>query len=608
MKHIIVGTAGHIDHGKSALVRALTGIEPDRWEEERRRGISIDLGFAHLDLGELRVGFVDVPGHERFVKNMLAGAGGIDFVVLVVAADESVMPQTREHFDICRLLGVRAGLVAVTKCDLVDAEMLELVKLEVEEFVRGSFLEGAPVVAVSARTGAGLEELKAALSRAGMAVSGKDAGGHLRLPVDRSFTLRGFGTVVTGTLAGGTLAAEGEVEVHPLGRRLRVRGVQVHGQAVGQARAGQRTAVNLAGVEAEELHRGMTLAEPGVLRAADRIDCEIELLPGAKPLKHGAPVHFHAWASEIEAKVRLFEAAALRPGERGVGRIVLREPALLLPGDRFILRSFSPVTTIGGGVVVDIGGPERMRRAALGARTRQLMDAPAEERVAILVRESKHGMSRGELIARTGLRKSEIRDEEWLVDAGWLAGRRAALVRLVTEFHRRNPLAAGMAKEEARAKVLGGAPAAVASRLFEGFGGVVVEGDLVRSAAHRLSLKEDERAAMQAIELAFAEGGLAAPPAEEVLAKCGVEGMRARALMQILFRQKRLVRVSDELVFHSTALDRLRGAVWARRGQRFTVGDFKEWTGVSRKYAIPLLEFLDRERVTRREGDRRVAL
>lgn len=552
------------------------------------------------------MGFVDVPGHERFVKNMLAGAGGIDFVVLVVAADESVMPQTREHFDICRLLGVRAGLVAVTKCDLVGAEMLELVKLEVEEFVRGSFLEGAPVAAVSAKTGAGLEELKAALLRAGEAVAGKDAGGHLRLPVDRSFTLRGFGTVVTGTLAGGTLAAEGEVEVHPLGRRLRVRSVQVHGRAVERALAGQRTAVNLAGVEAEELHRGMTLAEPGVLRAADRIDCEIELLPEAKPLKHGAPVHFHAWASEIEAKVRLFESAALRPGERGVGRIVLREPALLLPGDRFILRSFSPVTTIGGGVVVDIGGPERMRRAALGARTRQLLDAPAPKRVAMLVKESMHGLSRDELIARTGLRGSEIGGEDWLVDAGWLAERRAALLRLVTEFHRRNPLAAGMPKEEARAKMLGDAPAVVGARLFEGFDGVVVEGDLVRSATHRLALKEDERAAMQKIELAFAEGGLAVPPVSEVLAKCGVEGTRARGLMQLLLRQRRLVRVNDDLVLHSTALDRLRGALWARRGQRFAVGDFKEWTGVSRKYAIPLLEFLDRERVTRREGDQRI--
>ncbi|MGB9606189.1 MAG: selenocysteine-specific translation elongation factor, partial [Bryobacteraceae bacterium] len=351
MKHVIVGTAGHIDHGKTALVKALTGIETDRLEEEKRRGISIELGFAHLDLGpDLRLGFVDVPGHERFVKTMLAGAWGIDLVLLVVAADESIKPQTREHFDICRLLSIRRGLVALTKADLVEADLLELVRLEVEEFVAGSFLEGAPVIPVSAVTGQGLEELKKALAAVGAETPEKDATRHFRLPVDRAFSLRGFGTIVTGTLVSGTVASDEEIEAHPAGWRLRVRSIQVHGQAVERARAGQRTALNIAGAEPAEVSRGTVLTAPGLFRPVTQFDARLELLPSARPLKNRAPVHFHAGTAEIEAEVRLLEGTdALQPGQSCWARILLREPTLLLPGDRFIIRMFSPVVTIGGG-------------------------------------------------------------------------------------------------------------------------------------------------------------------------------------------------------------------------------------------------------------------
>jgi selenocysteine-specific elongation factor len=340
MKNIIVGTAGHIDHGKTALVKALTGIDADRLEEEKRRGITIDIGFAHLQLTpELRLGFVDVPGHERFIKNMLAGVSGIDLVLFVIAADESIKPQTREHFDICRLLGIPQGVVALTKTDLVDPDILELVRLEVEEFVAGCFLESAPVVAVSSFTGAGLDDLRRELERAAAAVPSKWADGHFRLPLDRAFTVKGFGTVVTGTLISGTVCREQEVELYPTGRRLRVRGVQVYGEPADQALAGQRTALNLAGIEPAELARGMVLAVPGVFRAVTQVDCALQLLASAKPLKHRAPVHFHAGTAEIEAQVRLLDgAAALQPGRRAWARIVLREPALLLPG--------SPPTTL----------------------------------------------------------------------------------------------------------------------------------------------------------------------------------------------------------------------------------------------------------------------
>jgi selenocysteine-specific elongation factor len=387
MKNIIVGTAGHIDHGKTALVKALTGIDGDRLEEEKRRGITIDIGFAHLQLTPgLRLGFVDVPGHERFVKNMLAGVGGIDLVLMVIAADESIKPQTREHFDICRLLGIRQGIVVLTKADLVELDILDLVRLETEEFVAGSFLEGAPVAAVSSVTGGGLDELRAALQRAASAVPEKSAAGHFRLPLDRAFTVKGFGTVVTGTLISGAVRKEQEVELAPGGRRLRVRGVQVYGATAEQAVAGQRTALNLADIEPAELARGMVLTAPGRFHATTQVDCQLELLASAKPLKHRAPVHFHAGTAEIEAEARLLGGGTvLKPGERAYVRMVLREPALLLPGDRFIIRRFSPVVTIGGGVVLETAGVRYRKGAGAAGRLRILAEAPAAERIAMVV-------------------------------------------------------------------------------------------------------------------------------------------------------------------------------------------------------------------------------
>src|SRR5579863_2288636 len=396
MKNIIVGTAGHIDHGKTALVKALTGIDADRLEEEKRRGITIDLGFAHLQLTPaLRLGFVDVPGHERFVKNMLAGVGGIDLVLFVIAADESIKPQTREHFDICRLLGIPRGIVALTKSDLVDADLVGLVKLEVEELVAGSFLEGAPMVPVSSVTGAGLDDLRKELARAAAAVPEKNAAGHFRLPVDRVFSVKGFGTVVTGTLISGSVEKEHEVEVYPAGRRLRVRGVEVHGSKAERAVAGQRTALNLADIEAADLKRGDVLSEPGVFHAVQYLDCRLDLLRSAKPLKHRAPVHFHSGTAEIEAEVRLFGGAAnMQPGSAGYARIVLREPALLLPGDRFIIRMFSPVVTIGGGVVIDIGARRYRKADDVAGRLANLG-------IGELIREAEFGMGMAELVART---------------------------------------------------------------------------------------------------------------------------------------------------------------------------------------------------------------
>ena len=618
MKHIIVGTAGHIDHGKTALVKALTGIDADRLEEEKRRGITIDLGFAHLDLTPtLRLGFVDVPGHERFVKNMLAGVGGIDLVLFVVAADESIKPQTREHFDICRLLGIPRGIVALTKSDLVDEDILGLVRLEIEELVAGSFLEGAPVVPVSSTTGAGLDDLRRELARVASAVPEKNARGHFRLPIDRAFSIKGFGTVVTGTLVSGSIHKEQEVELYPTGRRLRVRGVQVHGGKAESAVAGQRTAVNLPDIEPSEIARGNVLSEPARFHPVRHIDCRLDLLPSAKPLKHRAPVHFHSGTAEIEAEVRLLGGAAtLQPGASAYARIVLRDPALLLPGDRFIIRMFSPVVTIGGGTVVDIGERRYRRSENPAARLDVLASNDIAARIALLVRESEFGMSASDLIARTGLQPDVlakapvklISPHNWLTDPAWFQSTLDRLLRAVRQFHAQNPLQPGIAKQDLRARELPAAPPFLIDALLAESKDLAVEGEIVRSRAHKVTFKEDEEQARAAIERAFEQAGLAVPAVAEVLAKSGVEAARARTLLAILLRENRLTRVSAELVFHRTAIDRLRELLAAHKSQRFNVSAFKEWTGVSRKYAIPLLEYLDRERLTRREGDERLVL
>ena len=619
MKNIIIGSAGHIDHGKTALVRALTGIDTDRLKEEKQRGISIDLGFAHLQISQnVRLGFVDVPGHERFIKNMLAGVGGIDLVLFVIAADESIKPQTREHFDICRLLGIRNGIVVLTKSDMVDNDLIELVRLEVDEFVRGSFLENAPIVAVSSTTGAGLADLRAEIEKMAGSVAEKDASQYFRLPIDRAFSMRGFGTVVTGTLVSGSVHVEQEVELHPARQRVRVRGIQVHGASVSEATAGQRTALNVAGVDAVELRRGMLLAEAGRFRATSQVDCVFELLASAKPLKHRAPVHFHAGTAEVEAEMRRLRGTdALQPGARDYVRFLLSEPLLLLPGDRFIVRMFSPVVTIGGGIVLDIAGPRR----AAPDRMRVLESAPLADRMASLVSEARYGMGMPELVARTGLLEAEIRKaaakapvigfeapQFWLLDSKWAGRQIETIHETLKQFHRKNPLVGGLSKEELRSKQLPGAPAWLMDALLARAKTLAVDGETVRLASHQISLKQDETEASAKIESAFQAAGLTVPSMNEVLGKSGVEGNRARNILQLLLRDKRLVRISDELVFHASAIHSLRELLARKKGVRFGVPEFKDWTGISRKYAIPLLEFLDRERVTRREGDSRVVL
>jgi len=632
MKSIIVGTAGHIDHGKTALVKALTGIDADRLQEEKRRGITIDLGFAHMDLpapsGEtLRIGFVDVPGHERFVRNMLAGVGGIDLVLLVIAADESIKPQTREHFDILQLLGVRRGITVLTKSDAVDAETLDVVRLEVEEFLRGTFLESpaSPIIPVSSLTGAGLDDLKHAMVAAAAQVQPRDSNALARLPIDRVFTMKGFGTVVTGTLISGTIRREEELELFPSGERIRVRGVQVHGSPADAAIAGQRTALNLAGLNKEDLSRGMTLAPPATFSTTRRADVQIYLLSSApRPLKDRTRVHFHCNTMEAIAEIILPASRHIAPGSRAFARLKLPAPALLVPGDRFILRQFSPVITIGGGVVLD-GTP--IPRQPNHELFLQILSETEVEPILLarIARRGQDGISITRLIAETGFTRATIETKlaaavrqsrvlgvgDLLIEASVMSALQQSITAVLGAFHKNNSLVPGIAKEELREQVKSSPEilAAALDRLVRDRK-LELTGDLVRLPGHGVVMKEEESESQKKIEEAFSSAGLKVPALYDVLAGLKLDKGRAQKIVTLLLRDKVLIKISDELVFHRTALETLRRQIVAQKAKspRIDVAQFKELTGVSRKYAIPLLEYLDRERVTRRQGDSREIL
>ncbi len=634
MKSVIVGTAGHIDHGKTALVKALTGIDADRLEEEKRRGITIDIGFAHLELpapdgSKIRIGFIDVPGHERFVRNMLAGVGGIDLVLLVIAADEGIKPQTREHFDICKLLAIHHGITVLTKSDAVDAETLDVVRLEVEDYARGSFLDTtidpakSPIVAVSSLTGAGLDELKSALARAASEVAVKNSAALARLPIDRVFTMTGFGTVVTGTLVAGTIRKEEELELFPGCKRVRVRGVQVHGSTAEAAVAGQRTALNVTGVSMEELARGMTLATPDTFHPTSRVDVLLSLLTSAKTFKDGARVHFHAYTSETIAEARLYGTKTLNPGGEAYAQLRFTEPMLLLPGDRFIIRQFSPVVTIGGGLVLDASPASRRQRANDAIAFLKIMRDGSSEQIltARVARRGAVGLQldavpgemniRREHAAKLAAAAGLISCDQVLISPAAYAQAQADTALAVKKFQDANPLVAGMSKEELRERVNLGPEVFVSAlaKLVEERK-LEVAGELVHLPGRGVVMKDDEAESKKIIEQAFASAGLKVPLLKEVLAGLKVDKVRAQKIVTLLLRDKILIKISEELVFHQSALIDLRHKIAALKisTPKIDVARFKDMTGVSRKYAIPLLEYLDRERVTRRVGDERVIL
>jgi selenocysteine-specific elongation factor len=627
---IVVGTAGHIDHGKSALVRALTGTDPDRLKEERERGITIDLGFAHLAVDGVEVAFVDVPGHERFVRNMLAGAGGIDLVLLVVAADESVMPQTREHFQICRLLGVTAGIVVVTKSDLADAETLDLTTMEVRELVEGSFLDGAPIIAVSSKTGAGLDDVRRALVDAAARVRPRPDAGPVRLPIDRAFSMKGFGTVVTGTLSSGTIRVEQELALLPAARAVKVRGLQVHGRAASSVAAGSRVAANLAGVDVADIRRGDTLCEPGAFEPSRVVDVALDVLAEARPLRHGARVRFHHGTTELLGRLAL---SGPRGGsERAVyARLRLERPAVVTRGDRFIIRAYSPPATVGGGVVLDPNPPRGAIRSDAGRRRFARLDVDNPERdaaaLAFLADRGPAGLSLQELVRRGGLNAAEARDTavrlagggtatavgDLLVETRTFTALSESLLQALKAHHDANQLSDGMPREEARDRLFRRAPAEVFEATLRQLtaAGRIAAGQRLALAGRQVSLSPEEARVHAALEGIYREAKLTPPDLASAASAAGASPTMAERVVALLLRGRTLVKV-EGLIFHASALeglkDEIRGLNKAGGQARVDVASFKERYGVTRKYAIPLLEYLDRERVTRRAGEARIVL
>lgn len=637
--HLIVGTAGHIDHGKTSLVKALTGVDADRLPEEKQRGITIDLGFAELALSDVRIGFVDVPGHERFVKNMLAGASGIDIVLLVIAADEGVMPQTREHFDICRLLQIKSGIVVLTKSDLADAETLELVKLDAAELVKGSFLEAAPVVAVSSRSGEGVDTLKKILSDVARDLPRRQNQIVARLPIDRSFSVKGFGAVVTGTLASGEIAEGSDIELLPSGKKVRVRGVQTHGQTVMKASSGQRTAVNLGGIDHSDIERGMLLAEPGTLRPTSIFDAEVEVLrDAARPLRSRQRVRVHIGTSEVLARVAVLnEHREVEQGKKDFVQFRLESPIVGILGDRFIIRSYSPQSTIAGGQILVAHALKHRSRDidVINFFLRNLISASENlpEQVHLIVKNSgESGSAFSDLQALTGLRLDALRSA---IDEGKKSGRiveasnvllsveavsdlKSKLVDEIARHHKRDPLSRGMSKEAVRERVFRERPEIfqyIVSELESG-GVVAQDRDVLRLVAHRSQLSAAEDQAIKRLRSIYSTAGKEVPKLDEALAAASAEGglerQAARKVFQLLLDSGDLVQISDEFYFESRVIDRLvfdiRKFADGSADRVIDVPKFKEIAAVSRKYAIPLLEYFDRQKITQRVGDKRIVM
>jgi selenocysteine-specific elongation factor len=625
MRPATIGTAGHIDHGKSALVRALTGIDPDRLAEEQRRGMTLDLGFAHLDLpGGQRVGIVDVPGHEALIHNMLAGAGGLDLVMLVVAADEGVMPQTREHLDIVRFLPIGGGVIVLTKVDLVDDDAwLAAVEEEVRSLTAGTVLAGAPIVRVSAKTGVGIADLMAALDRVVAAVPDRPAGGAARLPIDRSFTIQGFGTVVTGTLWSGTIAAGDALQIVPQGRDVRVRGVQVHGQSVATAPAGSRVAVNLAGVDKDEVRRGDVLATPGAFTATDRLDVRLRMLPSVPAVGHAARVHVHVGAGEAIARVAMVDRPRLAPGDEALVQLRLDRPIVAVHGDRFVVRRYSPTQTLGGGVVVQASPPRRRKGAAAAALQTVEQTGPEALVIAAVAARGAAGMPVPEVASAAGLDASAVgaaiaaaragRSVTALGDrlfaAAVIDAAEHKIVETLAAYHKHTPWRSGMPRDELKGRVASGP----AGRLFDHVMGllkareaVVERGGLVALSGHAPQIDDASQRLRAGLAAAFDRAGTS-PPAAEQLREAG-DAVAVERMLQTLMDERMILQVAPDVRFSAKTVEGVRRTIveMARAGQDVTVASLRDRLQTNRKFALALLEYFDRIKVTRRVGDRRV--
>ncbi len=629
MKRLILGTAGHIDHGKTALIKALTGIDTDRLKEEKERGITIELGFAHLDLPSgARLGIVDVPGHEKFIRHMVAGAGGIDLVALVVAADEGIMPQTTEHVNILSLLGIQKGLVVITKIDMVEPDMVTLVHEEVQDFVKGTFLEGCPIIAVSSVTGHGIEELVAALDTIAGSIQGKRSSGIFRLPIDRVFTIKGFGTVVTGTLTSGGVRVGEDVAVMPKGLGGRVRGIQVHGNAESEATAGTRTAVNLSGIDTDKIARGDVLVSPGSIEPSYMIDARLlYLADNTKNLKNRQQVKFYLGTAEIVGNIVLLDDEEAQPGREVFVQIRLSEPVVALPGDRFVVRLLSPVITIGGGEVLNAvpRKHKRFKDEIIEDISTLALGSP-EERAHVFLKDTGYaGVTVDDLAKRMGISPDStipilsnlasanaavLVDKEkarWL-DAAAYARLLEAAPRAVAEYHEKNPTEEGINKEQ----LSGSLPWGVDGRLFVRLLADLVAGKKVTLTGDRVALfghevhlvKKDEELVGRA-QRAVVGGGLTPPTTTELAAQLGAPEPEIKKLLGVAAREGRIVRVKDNLYFGTRVIADLKERLTShlRQTGELTTQQFKDITNASRKYTIPLLEYFDDQKVTIRVGE-----
>lgn len=621
MRYVILGTAGHIDHGKSALVKALTGIDPDRLKEEKERGITIDLGFADLKYPDgLTIGIVDVPGHERLIRNMLAGAGGIDIVLMVIAADEGIMPQTREHLSICNLLKVKRGLIAITKSDLVDKEWLELVVDEVNAFVRGTFLEDAEIIPVSSRTGENVQLLKERLRVIASQVKSKPANSIFRMPVDRVFTLKGFGTVVTGTAVSGSISIDSPIEILPHGIRTKVRGLQSHGETIERAYAGQRVAINLHGVVKDEVKRGDVIVTPERLSPSHAVDAVVEVLNDIEiqGIKSGSLLHFYTGSTELIGRIILYEKDELLPGDTSLCQFRFRNPVITMSGDRFIIRMVSPLLTIGGGEIID-PSPTRKRRIERIEKLKRLVSAGIEEKIMGKISDSGlNGLSRAGI---EGWIKAEFEEIDRAInsllnehkiiqyDGRYISVKEfedfsLRIVSILREFHKANPLKTGMQKDSLKAlfKVV---EARHLETLLQMIDVLVIDKEIVRLKDFKVSLTEDKRDTMDKILRILEDSAFQPPMRDELSRELSIEEDEVTQLLRLMTSDGKLVRINDSLYITSTNYERMLSIIkdFFKNRAEMTVSEFRDILKTTRRYALPFLEYLDSHKVTLRVGD-----
>lgn len=632
MQHFVLGTAGHVDHGKTSLIKAITGIDTDRLKEEKERGITIELGFASLTLPSGHtLGIVDVPGHEKFIKHMVAGAAGIDLVLLVIAADEGVMPQTKEHLQICSLLGITTGLVALTKIDLVEKDWLELVRSEITDYLKGTFLEGSPILPVSAAKGTGIAELRTELDKTVDRLKEKIDDGIFRLPVDRIFTMKGFGTVVTGTLISDKIKVGEDIQILPEDISARIRGIQVHNKPVEEAFSGQRTAINLQGIEKSTLERGNVLVRPQTVWPTQRLDVFFEYLPSnTRKLKNRALVRLHTGTTEIMTRIVLMEADELSPGEKSFAQLILANEDVVVAGDHFVLRSYSPVTTIGGGWILDpLPGKHKRKNNKILDDMQILQNGALPEKISVLLERAGFGGSNIRSLAfRLGINIKKIRealeklfssrqaillssDDTTSISVHLYTQMEELIIKSLADYHKKNPLKEGISKEELKAALAATVSAKLFNMVLASLGKkevIISDKDNVRLESHQVQLAGEEDNLHRSIASTYVQAGLTPPSLSDVINSFKDQKAKAQTIVKLMLKDGELIKINEDLCFAREALTKLREdykAQLARDGQA-TPATFKELTGLSRKYIIPLMEYFDASKLTVRVEDHRI--